>query len=124
MNSTNLNQEVPIHVSTAHTTEPPEETERSQPSAPTTTSTVAGSAEHCITYTRTTRQQFDMRLRTRPEPSCKRDPIEPESQKSSPSKRFRTAFTPDQTTLLEMKYALNSKPSRETRLELAQELQL
>ena len=91
------------------------------------TATGARSAEHRTIYTRTSRQQADTRLRTRAEPGCKLDSsnvIGAESQKGSPSKRLRTTFTPHQTALLEKKYALNSKPSREIRLEIAQELQL
>ena len=90
-------------------------------------STGAESAEDLIIYTCTTRPLVDTRLRTRSKPSRKPDSsnvIEPESQKHSPSKRLRTTFTPDQTALLEKKYVLNSKPSREMRLEIAQELQL
>lgn len=104
-----------------------EETEHSRPPAPTSTATGAGSAEHRTIYTRTARQPADTRLRTRSEPGCKLDSsnvIETESQKGSLSKRLRTTFTPHQTALLEKKYALNSKPSREIRLEIVQELQL
>jgi len=126
MNSTNPGQEVPVKVST-DATEPREETNHSLPPAPGTTPTVAGSAEHHIIHTHVTRRQADTRLHTRPEPGCKPEHsniIEPESQKDSLSKRLRTTFTQDQSALLEKKYALNGKPSREVRLEIAQELRL
>lgn len=125
----NPSQEVPVNVSSDATdaTDASKETEHSRPPAPTSTATGEESAEHPKIYTRTTRQQADTRLRTRSEPKCKPDSsniIETESQKNSPSKRLRTTFTLPQTALLEKKYALNSKPSREIRLEIAQELRL
>jgi hypothetical protein len=125
MNATNPSQEVPVNAST-DATGASEETEHSRP-APTSRATGAGSTEHPTIYTRTIRQQADTRLRTRSEPGCKLDSsnvIETESQTSSPSKRLRTTFTSHHTAFLEKKYALNSKPSREIRLEIAQELQL
>lgn len=129
IDSMNPSQEVPVNVSpdAPDATDASEKAEHSRPPAPTSTATGAESAEHPKIYKRTTRQQADARLRTRSEPNCKPDSsniIETESQKSSPSKRLRTTFTPHQTALLEKKYALNSKPSREIRLEIAQELRL
>jgi hypothetical protein len=124
MNQTKPSEELPVNAST-DATDALKETEHTRPPAPTSTPTVVGSAEHRTIHTRTTRRQVDTRLRTRSEPSCKLDSsnvIETESQKTSPSKRLRTTFTPHQTTLLEKKYALHSRPSRETRLEIAQEL--
>ena len=126
MNSMDPSQEVPANVST-DATDASKETEHSRPPAPTSTATGAGGAEYLTICARTPRQQADTRLRTRSEPGCKLDSsnaVETESQRNSLSKRLRTTFTPHQTALLEKKYALNSKPSREIRLEIAQELQL
>lgn len=126
MNSMDPSQEVPVNLLT-DATDASKETEHSQPPEPTSTATGAGGSEYRTLCTRTARQQADTRLRTRSEPCCKPDSInaiETESQRSSHSKRPRTTFTPHQTALLEKKYALNSKPSREIRLEIAQELQL
>ena len=126
INSMDPSQEVPVNLST-DAIDASKEMEQFRPPEPTSMATGAGGAECQTLYTRTARQRADTRLRTRSQPCCKLDSsnvIETESQRSSPSKRLRTTFTPHQTAILEKEYALHSQPSREIRLEIAQELQL